>query len=81
VTTPDDSSRRVIFGPAPPRRPATDARLRAMARQLKLARGEIDDDAGCPLRAVLMGLARRALPVGDQVKLLGMANEGEETTW
>lgn len=68
----------------PPRRPATEARLRAMARQLRLARGLVEmigDDIDCPRRVMLMGLARRSLPVCDQARLIGMARSEEESTY
>jgi hypothetical protein len=65
----------------PPRMPASGARLRAMAAQLQLARGQSErdehDDFGIPRRLVLLGLARRSLPACDHARLVGMARAGE----
>lgn len=78
-----------VLGPEPPRFSASDARLRAMARQLVAAEGQdetqvffegLGEDTR-PRRVVLMDLVRRSLPDRDQTRLVGMAQGEEESTW
>lgn len=84
----DDTDTDFVLGPEPPRLPASDARLRAMARQLVAAEGQDEvrvlyggmaEDAS-PRRMILMDLARWSLPARDQARLVGMAQEGEDST-
>lgn len=73
----------ILFRADRPCNPASDGRLRAMARQLARARGvvaEDTDERSCPLPLELLGLARRSLPARDFASLVAGTNEVRDKT-